>query len=102
DLWYRSSVHSFPTRRSSDLVLELAGALYADDHARSGPVENRAVVQVGRLPGDAADRGRAAKGRALPRRPRPSRRLRLARPGLSRSEEHTSELQSQSNLVCRL
>src|SRR2546427_4782639 len=23
-------------------------------------------------------------------------------PGLSRSEEHTSELQSQSNLVCRL
>src|SRR5438270_4154109 len=51
---------------------------------------------------------------------RPSRRMkppRLARPGLSwiartrlrlftagmvRSEEHTSELQSQSNLVCRL
>src|SRR2546427_8667430 len=25
-----------------------------------------------------------------------------AEPGLSRSEEHTSELQSQSNLVCRL
>src|SRR6266850_1967284 len=66
-------------------VLEFAGALYADDHARSGPAENRAVVQVGRLPGDAADRGRTAKGRALPRRPRPSRRLRLAGPGLSRS-----------------
>src|SRR2546427_3700068 len=27
---------------------------------------------------------------------------RLARPLLPRSEEHTSELQSQSNLVCRL
>src|SRR2546430_12639142 len=27
---------------------------------------------------------------------------RQARGGLSRSEEHTSELQSQSNLVCRL
>src|SRR2546430_10123348 len=26
----------------------------------------------------------------------------LARPGGNRSEEHTSELQSQSNLVCRL
>src|SRR2546430_8837845 len=26
----------------------------------------------------------------------------LERPGASRSEEHTSELQSQSNLVCRL
>src|SRR2546430_11397454 len=37
--------------------------------------------------------------------PRPAhleiRRLRVA-PGKSRSEEHTSELQSQSNLVCRL
>src|SRR2546427_4242371 len=28
--------------------------------------------------------------------------LDLARLGISRSEEHTSELQSQSNLVCRL
>src|SRR5688572_31836972 len=27
---------------------------------------------------------------------------RQARPGAARSEEHTSELQSQSNLVCRL
>src|SRR2546430_8112410 len=27
---------------------------------------------------------------------------RLSRPSASRSEEHTSELQSQSNLVCRL
>src|SRR5688572_32062305 len=27
---------------------------------------------------------------------------RLVRPGRERSEEHTSELQSQSNLVCRL
>src|SRR5688572_31127105 len=34
----------------------------------------------------------------------PSRRRRAARSaaGQSRSEEHTSELQSQSNLVCRL
>src|SRR2546430_8462577 len=28
--------------------------------------------------------------------------LRAARRGLDRSEEHTSELQSQSNIVCRL
>src|SRR2546430_15021549 len=28
--------------------------------------------------------------------------LRFPRPGGGRSEEHTSELQSQSNLVCRL
>src|SRR2546430_11534283 len=32
----------------------------------------------------------------------PSRQLEAARRACSRSEEHTSELQSQSNLVCRL
>src|SRR3989475_1874312 len=31
-----------------------------------------------------------------------SNRVKLANPPISRSEEHTSELQSQSNLVCRL
>src|SRR5688572_32343379 len=43
--------------------------------------------------------GRGARDR-LPARPG----ARLTRPflGLRRSEEHTSELQSQSNLVCRL
>src|SRR2546430_11840567 len=35
---------------------------------------------------------------ALPRDGRPPRRARV----VPRSEEHTSELQSQSNLVCRL
>src|SRR6202167_7390 len=33
---------------------------------------------------------------------RPGRRRRPALPGLSRSEEHTSELQSPGDLVCRL
>src|SRR2546430_11027227 len=44
-------------------------------------------------------RSRAARGRRQPRR-----RGAGARPagGAARSEEHTSELQSQSNLVCRL
>src|SRR2546430_9590251 len=32
----------------------------------------------------------------------PQRQCLLRLPGRSRSEEHTSELQSQSNLVCRL
>src|SRR5256885_11728457 len=47
--------------------------------------------------------------RSLPRGPveprlprRPDRRLHLARTGLMRSVEHTSELQSPCNLVCRL
>src|SRR2546427_8535193 len=49
-----------------------------------------------RVPPD-APRGRR-RSRAGRRQDRPS--ARRARPG--RSEEHTSELQSQSNLVCRL
>src|SRR2546430_9637512 len=36
------------------------------------------------------------------RPPRSSRHRPASRPPRSRSEEHTSELQSQSNLVCRL
>src|SRR5688572_31158637 len=39
--------------------------------------------------------GAPHRPRPRPRRPRPGRRW-------GRSEEHTSELQSQSNLVCRL
>src|SRR2546430_12697604 len=47
-------------------------------------------------------RSDGARRRRYPRLPRrPPARLRRPRPGL-RSEEHTSELQSQSNLVCRL
>src|SRR5256886_13522644 len=38
----------------------------------------------------------------LERQAPPRRELRLTRSPHSRSEEHTSELQSQSNLVCRL
>src|SRR2546427_9629644 len=45
---------------------------------------------------DVGVRTRVAGGRR-PRRARPA-----TAPGAVRSEEHTSELQSQSNLVCRL
>src|SRR5690625_6337646 len=55
-------LHSFPTRRSSDLV-----------------------------------RGPAAAGRG-----HPGLHRRLCLPGVGRSEEHTSELQSRGHLVCRL
>src|SRR5438270_2918625 len=66
------ALHSFPTRRSSDLP-HLGGDAVAL-RVRLGRVARRrgAVSAVG-----AAHRAR-------------------------RSEEHTSELQSQSNLVCRL
>src|SRR5688572_32066309 len=66
--WYADhrDLHSFPTRRSSDLV-----------EARSAS---------------------RARSRDSPASSRPTGASRAT----GRSEEHTSELQSQSNLVCRL
>src|SRR5438270_12978342 len=71
---------SFPTRRSSDLEL----------------LQRRPGRVVGAL-GDVPDRLRLSAGSRRRRRHGlpPQREQR-------RSEEHTSELQSQSNLVCRL
>src|SRR5688572_33220691 len=69
-------IHSFPTRRSSDLQQALARA----------------------QPGlDGAHRLERLAHRALELRQRGDRAALVA----DRSEEHTSELQSQSNLVCR-
>src|SRR5690606_42031317 len=62
----QGGLHTFPTRRSSDL--------------RSGPpARRRTAPEPGRGP------------RSAPRRST-----------TGRSEEHTSELQSRENLVCRL
>src|SRR5438270_13026164 len=71
------ALHSFPTRRSSDLATAFTRRPVAESrfrHLRGLPVLVHGV-------------SRRAWG------------LRLRR---ARSEEHTSELQSQSNLVCRL
>src|SRR6516165_11246717 len=58
-------LHSFPTRRSSDLTARIAPAVRP---VPPTPLSSRSPVNV----------------------------------AMTRSEEHTSELQSQSNLVCRL
>src|SRR5688572_31000674 len=58
-----------------------------------------------RHPSRAHERGlHALRARLQPRGHRAEDRAarRLSRPRAPRSEEHTSELQSQSNLVCRL
>src|SRR5690606_41669997 len=62
-------LHSFPTRRSSDLGLQAGHG----EHRRRAAVLARAGFV-----------------------------LRPAARGRQRSEEHTSELQSRENLVCRL
>src|SRR2546430_12631017 len=60
----------------------------------------RARVDGG--PGAAAPPPPAAPGACLVASPAGRARLPAAGPARDRSEEHTSELQSQSNLVCRL
>src|SRR5690242_20963185 len=74
-------LHSFPTRRSSDLP---------------ATGQRRAEAGAGTQVHAPAHLGHA-------RRPTPRHRARQPEYApLSRSEEHTSELQSHVNLVCRL
>src|SRR5688500_19187735 len=77
--------HSFPTRRSSDL----AAAGRIEEHAVHGHASDRQLHR--------RSVARAAEVRAVRHHAR-----RCWKPGLQRSEEHTSELQSPCNLVCRL
>src|SRR5690606_39894592 len=87
------ALHSFPTRRSSDLCFHAHARTVRDgspsEHALPGP---RSTRRCGKL----KKRG----GSSTPltaRRGESAGRLRA-----QRSEEHTSELQSRENLVCRL
>src|SRR5438270_10140519 len=72
-------LHSFPTRRSSDLGTLLALQTAAASFAGPGT-----WLLLGIAPARTAGRGKRSRISQV------------------RSEEHTSELQSQSNLVCRL
>src|SRR2546430_8914108 len=67
----------------------------------SGSAVLRRVVQRGTTPRARAGAGGNRRG-VDPVRGRERALSRGVRPGAGRSEEHTSELQSQSNLVCRL
>src|SRR5688572_5505851 len=71
----QGDLHSFPTRRSSDL-----GMAAMTRHLQK-PFEMGYQISVPKFLGQSEIAKRAVKGR---------------------SEEHTSELQSQSNRVCRL
>src|SRR5690606_41016248 len=101
-LFYRAgaprSLHSFPTRRSSDLVLlrpvyvPLLGGFQVDEAEVTARAEAQLKALADALGGEAAVH------------------VRVGHPALTivdfaeaeRSEEHTSELQSRENLVCRL
>src|SRR5205823_12376480 len=94
------ALHSFPTRRSSDLSRRensVAKSLYSDDSVVGGgvpgtfsPFIEAATTRNPRTRETSA----SVASRAISRRITGSSR--------SRSEEHTSELQSLAYLVCRL
>src|SRR5205085_11647172 len=85
-----TSNHSFPTRRSSDLT---GGRHFHCLKFRTMVTDSEQVLQDA-LATDPELLAEWNATRKLRNDPRITR--------LGRSEEHTSELQSQSNLVCRL
>src|SRR5207237_8284818 len=86
------NLHSFPTRRSSDLDKEFAKLEASKLHPAIKAAETVAVIPIR---GMSIDRFTEAMGPYLGRHF-------VAKPTHGRSEEHTSELQSHLNLVCRL
>src|SRR5690606_41537307 len=72
----RLGLHSFPTRRSSDLIY---------DRFTSELAKRTQALRVGHALRPETQIGPVSEA-----------------PQLERSEEHTSELQSRENLVCRL
>src|SRR5690606_42046593 len=80
--------HSFPTRRSSDL------AISASEHTPNSKRPRAAVRRVSGAPSERSCRAVEFLNAIS--------RMILTPPMTFRSEEHTSELQSRENLVCRL
>src|SRR5439155_26831292 len=96
----RPPLPAFPTRRSSDLAASRQARKRGRDNFRGQvvvrPRERRLLVQLlGCLK-------RTAREEQLQRVGCPHERLGELLSAASRSEEHTSELQSRGHLVCRL
>src|SRR5205085_10785387 len=87
------ALHSFPTRRSSDLRTDRFG--WWETPMWTDVVTPNQVKRAVRLAGDRSGEVQLAEHEIIDV-------LLRTRRTIERSEEHTSELQSQSNLVCRL
>src|SRR5207302_5709056 len=91
---------SFPTRRSSDL----SGSKTRSACSRSScPVSSPSstTIRLASMAGDCSAGIRASRRGHQGHRGE-ERRVETGRLAAPRSEEHTSELQSRENLVCRL
>src|SRR5690606_40377101 len=100
--FFRSSspprdLHSFPTRRSSDLVDPYEAALPADKAASLG----LRFMDLDQAMRECDILVMLVPHQAFRSYPRPDAAT-VVDPVGFRSEEHTSELQSRENLVCRL
>src|SRR5437762_187636 len=94
-------LHSFPTRRSSDLVDEGMAAISRGTHCDEAHLVEaeellRATGKVIRVPEKQQDAVTAISGSG------PAYLFFVVEAMIERSEEHTSELQSPMYLVCRL
>src|SRR5690606_41541432 len=96
-----SHLHSFPTRRSSDLYFKrvtLGKPIIMGRktwESLKGPLPGRTNIVITRQPDYVADGVKVVASL--------DDAIRMAENvALIRSEEHTSELQSRENLVCRL
>src|SRR5205085_11335159 len=95
-------LHSFPPRRSSDLWAPTAGGLWSSKTRSSLSAAAAAFIVTPWVVGFIAAHARSPRSGVR----RPAARFLLVRADdlevvlPDRSEEHTSELQSQSNLVC--
>src|SRR5690606_39401640 len=92
----------FPTRRSSDL---LEADWFAPVFLAQIPVEQVEIIVASSGPDSAnwwASKGPASTTRSSLSKACCRPRSCWTPKGASRSEEHTSELQSRENLVCRL
>src|SRR5690606_41998894 len=96
------SLHSFPTRRSSDL-LDVCPILADFSQLQALPPSIARKHKTGFFSRLDHWKLRARRGRAFvaPLQHPPLSRRRFDYRGGFRSEEHTSELQSRENLVCR-
>src|SRR5206468_11761998 len=86
-------LHCFPTRRSSDLETRAEGSAMSDEFRHVYRTELTPVSFLARSAYVFPQKTAVVHG---------ARRYTYAQLAERRSEEHTSELQSRSDLVCRL
>src|SRR5206468_11933792 len=91
------NLHPFPTRRSSDLSAICCRTFVESASALEPGAWKMGIATALRL----SSSERSEKSPA-PSSTRATSRRRVISPCSPRSEEHTSELQSRSDLVCRL